>query len=81
MVSSLISILNEVTDCKYCEVPDDCDMDWASLSIYGGILIILMVGIFIYRGVKKSQANCCGGRCGCAVSKRKKKARGAASSR
>ncbi len=52
-------------------------MDWQNWQTYAAPgIVFLVMGAFIYRWIKKSEANCCGGRCGCAVSKRKKKLRG-----
>ncbi|BDS06224.1 hypothetical protein NT6N_12640 [Oceaniferula spumae] len=53
-------------------------MDWENWQTYvAPAIVILTIGIFIRRWVKtklaESAANCCGGRCGCAVSKKKKK--------
>lgn len=49
-------------------------MDLQNWQTYAApVIVFFVIGIFIYRAVKKSEANCCGGRCGCAVSKRKKK--------
>lgn len=48
-------------------------MDWQIYSIM--LIALITVGIFVRRWIKKSEANCCGGRCGCAVSKRNKKQR------
>ncbi|MBK1854198.1 hypothetical protein JO972_04475 [Verrucomicrobiaceae bacterium 5K15] len=52
-------------------------MDWENWQSYAAPAIVLVtIGIFIRRWVKakiaESDAKCCGGRCGCAASKRKK---------
>jgi hypothetical protein len=49
-------------------------MDWTNWQSYTAPAIVLVViAIFIRNWIKKSETNCCGGRCGCGVSKRKKK--------
>jgi len=57
-------------------------MNWQDWQIYIiAVIVVMTLGIYIRRLVKKSEANCCGGRCGCAVSRRKKKLRRAAEAR
>ena len=52
-------------------------MDWTNWQTYAAPAIVLVVvTIFIRNWIKKSDANCCGGRCGCSVSKKKKKLSG-----
>ena len=51
-------------------------MDWTNWQTYAAPAIVLMViAVFIRNWMKKREANCCGGRCGCGVSKREKKRR------
>lgn len=52
-------------------------MDWQNWQTYvAPAIVILTIGIFVRRWIKAkiadSDANCCGGRCGCSASKRKK---------
>lgn len=52
-------------------------MDWQNWQTYVAPAIVLItIGIFIRRWLKAKiadiDANCCGGRCGCSSSKRKK---------
>lgn len=53
-------------------------MDWSDWQSYAAPAIVLLtIGIFVTRAVlhwkKASDANCCGGRCGCSASRKKKK--------
>ena len=50
------------------------NMDWANWQTYAAVAIVLItLGVFVGRGLKTwlvgSDKNCCGGRCGCGVSK------------
>ncbi len=48
-------------------------MDLTNWQTYVAPAIVLVVIVlFIRNWMKKSEANCCGGRCGCSVSKRKR---------
>ncbi|MGB0992012.1 MAG: hypothetical protein ACPG32_06035 [Akkermansiaceae bacterium] len=51
-------------------------MDWSNWQTYAAIAIVLCtLGVFVWRWFKSAllgdDKNCCGGRCGCDVSKRK----------
>ena len=49
-------------------------MDWANWQTYAVLVILLVLSVLlIRRWIKRSEGNCCGGRCGCGVSRRKKK--------
>jgi len=49
-------------------------MDWTNWQTYAAPMIVLItVAIFVRRWLKSREADCCHGRCGCAVSKREKK--------
>lgn len=54
-------------------------MDWSNWQTYAApVIVLVVIMMFVRKWLKKSDANCCGGRCGCGSSKRKKKLGGKA---
>jgi hypothetical protein len=49
-------------------------MDWSNWQTYAAPAIVLITVFgFVGRWKKANDAKCCGGRCGCSVSQKKKK--------